>query len=326
MTTKLQRTLKSKEFWLSNIVYILMIIVFIVVAISNPKFISKNNIISMFTQSCTMIIVGIGVTMCILTRGIDLSVGSTMYISAAVMYMAINTIKGLPVGVTIFIGLAVGLIIGLVNGIIVAILKVYPLLPTLATMYALRGIGLSIAGSSVNQMPMKWAVIISTRWLGIPAYVFITFALAIIAQVFLNNTDIGRRIYATGDNEKMAIEKGVNVFNIKLFVYGMSGLMAGLAASLSTAMTMQASYTIGNGFEFKVITAAVLGGVSLNGGRGTIAPGILIGAIILTFISNQLVLLKASTYSYDIVFALVIFLVVVLDTIRIRSEENNPAI
>jgi ribose transport system permease protein len=326
MIAKLQQTLRSKEFWLNNIVYIVMVFVFILVAIANPLFISRNNIISLFTQSCTMILVGIGVTMCILTRGIDLSVGSTMYISAAVMYMAMHTLKSLPVGAVIFIGLAVGLIIGLVNGVIVATLKVYPLLPTLATMYALRGIGLSIAGASVNQMPMKWAVIISTRWLGIPAYVFITFALAIIAQIFLNKTNIGRRIYATGDNEKMAIEKGINVFNIKLFVYGMSGLLAGLAATLSSAMTMQASYTIGDGFEFKVITAAVLGGVSLNGGRGTIAPGILIGAIILTFISNQLVLLKASPYSYDIVFALVIFAVVVLDTIKIRNEENNLAI
>ena len=326
MTSKLQRTLTGKEFWLNNIIYIVMALAFILVAIINPMAVSKNNIISLFTQSCTMVLVGIGVTMCILTRGIDLSVGSTMYVSAVLAFKVMKAFKELPVGVVILIVLACGLFIGLINGLLVASLKVYALLPTLATMYALRGIGLSWASASVNQMPMKWAVIISTRWLGIPVYVIITFALAIIVQIFLNKTNLGRRIYASGDNEKMAIEKGINVFNIKLFVYGMSGLMAGLAGVLASAMFMAAAYTIGEGFEFKVITAAVLGGVSLNGGRGTVAPGIMIGALILAFISNQLVLLKANTYSYDIVFAIVIFVVVILDTIRIRSEANIPAI
>ena len=326
MTTKLQRTLSNKDFWLSNIVYIVVFFVFIVVAITNPMAISKNNVISLFTQSCTMIIAGIGVTMCILTRGIDLSVGSTMYVSAIVAFKTMEAFENLPVGVVILVVLAFGLFIGLINGLLVATLKVYALLPTLATMYILRGIGLSWASGSVNQLPMKWAVIIGTRWLGIPAYIIISFGLAIIAQIFLNRTALGRRIYATGDNEKMAIEKGVNVFNVKLFVYGMSGLMAGLAGVLASAMFMASAYTIGEAFEFKVITAAVLGGVSLNGGRGTIAPGLMLGALILAFISNQLVLLKANTYSYDIVFAIVIFIVVLLDTIRVRNEENISAI
>ena len=318
---KLKNTIGNKDFWLSNIVYIIVAFAFIIFAFVNPMFISKNNIISLFTQSCTMIIVGIGVSMCMLTRGIDLSVGSIMYISAVGMYIAMDTFESLPIILAVLIGIVIGLIIGLLNGLIVAVLKVYPLLPTLATMYAFRGIGLSIAGASVSQMPMKWTVLVSTNWLGIPIYVFIAIALAVIIQIFLNKTRLGRHIYATGDNEKMAIEKGVNVFRIKLFVYAMSGVMAAIAAVLSSAMTMQASYTLGEGFEFKVITAAVLGGVSLNGGRGTVAPGIIVGAVILTFISNVLVLMKANPYSYDIVYALVIFVVVVLDTIKIRSEE-----
>ena len=320
--SKIKNALRSKGFWLSNIVYMVVVLAFIVFAFVNPLFISKNNIISLFTQSCTMIIVGIGMSMCMLTRGIDLSVGSIMYISAVGMYTAMDTFEGLPIVVAVIIGVAIGLLIGMINGLLVAVLKVYPLLPTLATMYALRGIGLSIAGASVSQMPMRWITLISANLGGIPIYVFVAFALAIAAQVFLNKTRLGRHIYATGDNEKMAIEKGVNVFRIKLFVYAMSGMMAAIAATLSSAMTMQASYTLGEGFEFKVITAAVLGGVSLNGGRGTVAPGIIIGAVILTFISNVLVLMRANPYSYDIVYALVIFVVVVLDTIKIRSEER----
>lgn len=300
--------------------------VFIMVAIINPIFVSKNNIINLFSQSCTMVLLGIGMTMCILTRGIDLSVGSTMYVLAVLASKVMEAFKELPVGVVILIVLAVGLFIGLINGLLVASLKVYALLPTLATMYAIRGIGLSLSNSETLQMPMKWAVITGTRWLGIPAYIFISFAIAIIAQIFLSRTVLGRSIYAMGDDEKIAIEKGINIFNVKLFVYGISGIMAGLAGVLSVAMTMQASYTIGGGYEFKVIAAAVLGGVSLYGGRGTVVPGIITGAFIFAFISNQLVLLKANAYSYDMVFAIVIFVVVILDTIRIRSEANILAI
>ncbi len=323
--SKLKNPLASKSFWLGNIVYIVVALAFIAFAVLNPLFISRDNMLSLVKQSCTMIIVGIGMTMCMLTRGIDLSVGSVMYVSAVGMYLAMDAWEGLPIGVVILVGMAIGLAIGLLNGLLVAVLKVYALLPTLATMYAFRGIGLSIAGASVSQMPMKWTALVAANWLGIPVYIFVTLALAIAAQIFLNHTALGRRIYATGDNEKMAREKGINTFGVKLFVYAMSGLMAALAAVLSSAMTMQASFTLGDGFEFKVITAAVLGGVSLNGGRGTVLPGIIIGAVILSFISNLLVLMKANPYSYDMVYALVIFAVVVLDTVKIRSEERSAA-
>ena len=320
--SKLKNTLTSKSFWLGNIVYIVVALAFVVFSFVNPLFISQGNLLSLVKQSCTMIIVGIGMTMCMLTRGIDLSVGSVMYVSAVGMYLTMDAVPGLPIGIVILVGMAIGIAIGLLNGLLVAVLKVYALLPTLATMYAFRGIGLSIAGASVSQMPMKWTVLVATNWLGIPVYIFVTLALAIAAQIFLNRTALGRRIYATGDNEKMAREKGINTFGVKLFVYAMSGLMAALAAVLSSAMTMQASFTLGDGFEFKVITAAVLGGVSLNGGRGTALPGVVIGAVILSFISNLLVLMKANPYSYDMVYALVIFAVVVLDTVKIRSEER----
>ncbi len=323
--SKLKNTLTSKSFWLGNIVYIAVVLAFIVFAFMNPLFISRDNLLSLVKQSCTMIIVGIGMTMCMLTRGIDLSVGSIMYVSAVGMYIAMDMWETLPIGVVILVGMAIGIAIGLLNGFLVAALKVYALLPTLATMYAFRGIGLSIAGKSVSQMPMKWTALVGANWLGIPVYIFVTLALTIAAQIFLNRTALGRRIYATGDNERMAREKGINTFGVKLFVYAMSGLMAALAAVLSSAMTMQASFTLGDGFEFKVITAAVLGGVSLNGGRGTVLPGVIVGALILSFISNLLVLMKANPYSYDMVYALVIFAVVVLDTIKVRSEERFAA-
>jgi ribose transport system permease protein len=313
-----------RNFWLSKGIYIILILVFALFAVIFPAFRSGKNIVNLLTQSCTMILVCTGMTLCLLIKGMDLSVGSIMYVSAAVMFMLLKHNRNLSIPPAILVGLVVGAAIGILNGVIVASLRVYALLPTLATMYAFRGIGLSLAGGSVSQMPMKWLVIVSEKLFGLPVYVYISFFIAILTQIFLNYTKLGRHIYATGDNEKMAREKGIAVYRIKLFVYCMCGITAAMAAVVSSGMTMQVSFSLGEGFEFKVITACVLGGVSLNGGRGTVFPGVIIGALILSCISNALVLLKASPLSYDIVYALIIFIVVLLDTIKSHSEKTLP--
>jgi ribose transport system permease protein len=313
---------KTKDFLLKYIVYIVIAVACVIFAILNPTFVKLENLRNILTQSCTMWLVAIGMTLCLLTRGVDLSVGSTMYITAVCAWLLMHNIPGFPVGVAVLVALGAGLVIGLFNGFVVAVLRVYALLPTMATMYALRGLGLSIAGQTVCQFPNTWLVLVSTKFLEIPVFVWITLLLLIIAQLFLSRTRLGRHIFATGDNEKMAVEKNIKVFNVKVFVYAISGITAALAGILSSGQSLSSSFNLGNGFEFRVVTACVLGGVSLNGGRGTILPGVFVGGLILTFISNALVLMKANTYSYDIVYAMVIFFVVLLDTIRIRREEK----
>lgn len=321
----MKAALKSKTFWYDNGIYIVFLLAFIVFAFINPQFVSSNNLLNLLAAASTYIILGTGVAFCILTQGTDLSIGSIMYTAAAVMFYCFELNKDLPVGVVMLIGMGVGIIVGMFNGIVIASLKVYALLPTLATMYAFRGIGLKIAGASISNMPMKWAVIISTRWFGIPAYIILSFVLAVIAQIFLNKTKLGRHIYATGGNEKMAISKGINTFWVKVFVYTFCGFTAALGGILSCAKTMTASYVLGEGYEFKAITAAVLGGVSLNGGRGTVFPGVVIGSLIIALISNALVLLNANTYLYDIVYGIVIFAVVLIDTMKLREEAKHIA-
>ena len=320
-TNKFLGKLKSSEFWLSYSVYIVIVAALIVIGCINENFLTWNNISNVLASACTIILVGIGVGMCILTQGTDLSVGSIIYISAVVSWKITQANPETPLVLLIVVGMAVGLVVGLINGLVIAILNMYPLLPTLAMMFIARGAGLWIAGVSQGEVIPAYQLILNTKWLGIPVYVYITFVLAIIAQIFLSKTKFGRHIYATGDNEKMAKEKGINIFAVKVFVFAVAGLMAGLASTLNTAMSNNVSYSMGDGFEFTVITACVLGGISLNGGRGTVFPGVVIGAVLWRFIYNALVLLKAEVYSYDIVCALVVFVVVLLDAMKTMKLE-----
>ncbi len=319
------KAIKTKMFWLNNGVYIACVIAFIIFACINPLLVSKNNILNILASASTFIVLGTGVSFAILTQGTDLSLGSIMYAAAAVMFFFFKQNKNMPIPSVMLIGMAVGILVGALNGFVIATLNVYAFLPTLATQVAFRGIGLTVAGASISNMPMKWAKIVSTRWFGIPTYIIISFLIAVLAQLFLDNTKLGRHIYAVGDNEKMARAKGINVYWVKVFVYSFSGFMAALGGILSCAKTMTASYVIGEGYEFKAITAAVLGGVSLSGGRGTVFPGVVIGAIIISLISNLLVLLNANTYIYDIVYGLVIFVVVLIDTMKLKEEAKHLA-
>jgi ribose/xylose/arabinose/galactoside ABC-type transport system permease subunit len=298
-----------------------LVIAFAVLSMVNQYFLSWENVSNIISSSCTIILVGIGVGMTLLIRGTDLSVGSIIYLSAVVAWKITQTAPETPLIYLLLVSALVGLAVGLINGLVVASLKIYALLPTLATMYIARGAGLWIAGVSQGAVVSSYSVIINEKFLGLPYYVYIVFALAVIAQVFLTKTRLGRHIYATGDNEKMALEKGVKVFGIKVFVFAMAGLMSGLAATLFTATSNNVGYVMGQGFEFRVITACVLGGMSLNGGRGTVFPGVVVGALIWRLLYNALVLLKANQYSYDVVCAIAIFVVVLLDTIKTNKLE-----
>jgi len=315
--------LKTSEFWLTYSVYIAIVIALVAIGFINENFLTWTNIVNVISSSCTIILVGIGVGMCIMTQGTDLSVGSIIYFAGVVCWKVTEVNPEIGLGWLILIGMAAGLVVGLVNGFIIATLRIYPLLPTLAMMYIARGAGLWLAGVSQAHPVATYQLLLNTKWIGgIPVYVFVTLALVILAQIFLSKTKLGRHIYATGDNEKMAREKGVNVFLVKVFVFALAGLMSGMASSLNTAMSNNVSYSMGEGFEFTVITACVLGGISLNGGRGTLFPGLVIGAVLWRFIYNALVLMQANPYSYEIVCALVVLVVVLFDAIKTMKLEK----
>lgn len=313
--------LKSSAFWFSNLFYLLAVAFVIVFGIVNPKFLNGTNVANIFAQSSVLIILSIGMALALITKGMDMSVGATLFLCAATIQV-LNKKLGIGMAEMICISLAVGALAGAVNGLIVSSLKVYPLLPTLATMFIYRGLALIIGGGGSATMPMFWSKIISVRVGPLPVHVLVAIGLAILVQFLLSNTKTGRFIFALGDSEKTSIEKGINPKRIKFLVYTVSGLMCGIAAIIFSAQSMSVPPSSGDGLEFKCVIAATLGGVSMFGGKGTVAPGVIIGALILSIISNVLVLCEASAYIYTVVYALVILFVVLLETLKVKKTSK----
>lgn len=312
------RTLKSRfgaDFWIANSVYAAILVLIIVLSVMYPKFRSTRNIINLFSQSSTLLIVSMGMALCIITKGIDMSVGGIVFLSAAVMQV-MGKAGYSPILMALG-GVLAGTAMGALNGIIAATLKLYPLLSTLAIMNAARGLGMLVTGGGAALMPADWGKIAQLKIARIPVHVFVAIGIAVAIQVFLNKTRFGRHIYAVGDSEKTANEKGLSVKGVKFFVYTASGCLCGIAAIVSSSQVMGAPSTLGTGIDFYAIIAAVLGGCSLFGGKGTVFPGVMVGALIMSVISNALVITGASPNMYPIVYALVIFLVVLLDAIKV---------
>ncbi|MEG1011311.1 MAG: ABC transporter permease [Ruthenibacterium sp.] len=309
--------LKSSVFWFSNLFYIMAVLFILAFGIINPKFLNVANLANIFAQSSVLIILSIGMALALITKGMDMSVGAILFLCATTMQV-LNKRLGLGMVEMITISLVVGTLAGLINGIVVSVLKVYPLLPTLATMFMYRGLALLIGGGSAT-MPMFWSKIIGVRVGPLPVHVLLAVGLAVVVQILLSNTKTGRYIYALGDSEKTAAEKGINANRIKILVYTVSGFLCGVAAVIFSAQSMSVPPSAGDGLEFKCVIAATLGGVSMFGGKGTVAPGVMIGSLIMSVISNVLVVSAASAYIYTVVYALVILFVVLLETLKIKK-------
>ena len=311
---QLKRKIFSKDFLLSNLLYIGIIIFIIILAVIVPKFLTPKNIINIFTQSSVLLLMSTGMALCIITKGIDMSVGGLLFFAAAMIYLFHS--MGLPPALAAILGVACVTGLGAVNGLVAAKFKIYPMLSTLAMMNVVRGIGMMITGAGSAHMPLEWGKIAQLKLGEIPVHLILSIGIAVVIQIMLTSTQFGRHIYAVGDNQKTAHEKGINIKRVKIFAYTMSGCLCGIAAIISTSQVMSAPASLGLGQDFYCIIAAVLGGCSLFGGRGTIMPGVLIGTLIMSVISNALVLLGAPPNMYSVVYALVIFVVVLLDAAK----------
>ena len=308
----------TKEFWLSNAVYFVAAVFVVVMSLLSDRFLTQKNIINLFTQSAMLMILSMGMSLAMITKGIDMSIGAVMFLCAVVMQYFARSL-GTNMLLTALSGIVVGLIIGAINGAIAAKLRVYPLLTTLGVMYVCRGIGLRVTGGRSVMMPLVWGKLTTFKVLGVPVQVYVAIAIAVVVQILVKKTSFGRRIFAVGDSEKTAHEKGINIVSVKILVYSVSGFMAALAGIISSSQVMSVPANMGANQEFFAIIASVLGGTSLFGGKGNIFPGCLIGAVIMSSISNSLVLLGAPPSSYSVVYACVIFLVVLMDTIKQKS-------
>lgn len=305
----------SKAWLLEQKSLIALLVLIVIVSCMSHNFFTLANLFNILQQTSVNAIMAVGMTLVILTSGIDLSVGSLLALTGAVgaslVGMEVNALLAIAAS------LVLGGFIGGITGVIVAKGKVQAFIATLVMMLLLRGVtmvytnGSPIStGFSDNSDLFGWFGI--GRPLGVPTPVWLMATIFLAAWYMLHHTRLGRYIYALGGNEAATRLSGISVNRIKIIVYALCGMLAALAGTIEVARLSSAQPTAGTGYELDAIAAVVLGGTSLSGGKGRIM-GTLIGALILGFLNNGLNLIGVSSYYQMIVKAVVILLAVLVD-------------
>ncbi len=301
----------------------------IALSLLSDRFLTTENTWNVMRQISVNLIISIGMTLVIITGGIDLSVGSILAFAGAVTATMLKfgtNLFGLDVHFSFTLlgallgGLLTGTFLGWFNGLAITKFKVPPFIATLAMLTIARGLtmlwteGFPITGFS------KEMSFIGTGWfLSIPMPVWISGIVVLTAIVLTNKTKLGRYIYAIGGNETAAKLSGINITKIKIFVYSVAGALAGLGGIIVTSRLDSAQPNAGIGFELDSIAAVVIGGTSLSGGKGSIM-GTVQGALIIGVLNNGLVLLNVSPFWQQVIKGLVILLAVVIDKINTKEE------
>lgn len=313
----LRRVFSSRE----SGVFAALIVLCIIMSFASPYFLKPQNLFNIARGMSTIGIMAIGMTMVIVSGGIDLSVGSLAAVSA-MSTARLMTYNNLDPWVAFLVGIGVGTLLGAINGVVITRIKVTPFIATLGMLSVGRGLTYLIAtgleGTVASNIPMRHEGVnfLGDGYIGqVPFPVIELVILVIIFTFFLNQVVLGRQIYAVGSNEQASRLSGVNVGNVRLFVYTMTGALAGLAGIMNAGLLSTAATNLGLGVELDVIAAVVIGGASLMGGEGTVL-GAIIGAAIMAVIRNAFVLLKLPIYLQTITIGVVIVLAVALDQVR----------
>lgn len=294
-----------------------LVLLCVVIGLLTPVFFTTINIKNVLRDASLIAIAGIGMVMIILLGEIDLSVGSTQAVAGVIAVVVLNQMDS--VLLALLAALLAGALVGLCNGLLVTKAGINSLIATLGTMAILRG-GAMVATQAVSiQGKVEGFVEVGTGYLGpIPIPVLLAFLLFGLFYYVLHHTILGRYIYAIGGNIQAARLSGLAVDRTRILVYVIGGVLAALSAFILASRLNSGQPNAGLGFELQVIAAVILGGISLTGGIGTLG-GAFIGILILTVLSNGLVLLNVSSFYHDIARGAVIILAVYLDTRRKQS-------
>ena len=294
-----------------------LLVLCLVISLLSPVFFTAINIKNVLRDASLIAIAGIGMVMIILLGEIDLSVGSTQAVAGVIAVAVLNQMDS--VWLALLAALLAGALVGLCNGLLVTKAGINSLIATLGTMAILRG-GAMVSTQAVSiQGKVEGFVEVGTGYLGpVPIPVLLAFLLFGLFYYVLHHTILGRYIYAIGGNIQAARLSGLAVDRTRVLVYVIGGVLAALSAFILASRLNSGQPNAGLGFELQVIAAVILGGVSLTGGIGTLG-GAFIGILILTVLSNGLVLLNVSSFYHDIARGAVIILAVYLDTRRKQS-------
>jgi ribose transport system permease protein len=285
--------------------------------IATPHFLTGINLASVARQTAVINIMALGMTLVIITGGIDLSVGSMLAISGLFGTMAIKA--GQPAFIAIAIGIGCGMLCGLLNGLMITRLRISPFIVTLGTLEAYRGLALVISkGLPVHEIPDSFSYLGDGNLLGIPFSLWVLAVCALLMHFILENTKLGRYSFAIGSNQAAAYYAGVPIKFHLTSVYLIAGGLAGLAGMVEASRLMTGQPTAGQGYELQAIAAVVIGGGSLQGGEGSVI-GTLIGAFIIGLLSNGSDLLGINPYWQQVTIGVVIIAAVGFDEFRKRQ-------
>jgi len=339
---------KRKQFSIAKLLlegraFLALILIIVVFSALSPNYLTVENLLIMASHVAIYALLGMGMLLVILNGGIDLSVGSTLGFSAII---AGFLLQGVPIeflGVTLYpsvpvvvlLSCGIGALVGFVNGILVSRFNVAPFVATLGMLYAVRGLALLMTnGLTINNLSGREELgNTGFEWLGfnrvltIPIGVIIMAIVAVILGLVLGRTRFGRWLYASGGNERAAELSGVPVKRVKVWVYVVSGICAAIAGLILASTLTSASPTAGNTYELTAIAAVVIGGAALTGGRGNVR-GTLLGAFVIGFLSDGLVIVGVSAYWQMVFMGTVIVVAVLLNTLqygRRRKVRATPA-
>jgi len=301
---------------LKNTPVILFAAIFIVFGLLSPRFFQYQNFENILKQASYIGIVAVGMTFVLLTAGIDLSVGSNMYLSSVVAGLLIQNYKA-PVWLALICCLIVGMLFGAFNGFAVTRLRMIPFVVTLGTLVAGRGLALLLTRSRAVPFPDSCIRIGSIKVFGIVPVPIVIFAFVVLcAHIILQRTTSGRQIYTVGKNIEAARKAGIHTDRVRATAYIICGALAALGGFVSVAQLGIINAGFGKGDEFDAIAAAVLGGTSLFGGVGGVFPGTVLGTVLIQMVSSGLVFTQVNLYLHPLISAAIIFLAVFLDSVR----------
>lgn len=317
-------------------IFVALAVVLLYFSLTTGNFLSTANLLIMAQHITVIAILSIGMTLVILTGGIDLSVGSVVGFSGMVAGFLIS--RGIPIGdqvlllnvfEVVVVTCLVGLAIGLVNGALVTWLNVAPFIATLGMLYVVRGAALlfndgatfSELGGHAEFGNTGFALLGGGTLFNVGYPVWLLVAMTVLAAAIAARTPIGRYIYAIGGNERAALFSGLKVKKVKLFVYAFSGFCAALVGLVVTSQLQTAHPMTGNTYELMAIAAVVLGGTALSGGRGTVI-GSVIGACVISILNDGMVMSGVSSFWQMVIMGLVIILAVVIDQLQQRLQKK----
>lgn len=317
--------------------FIALFAVIIFFSLFAPNFLSTANMILMSKHATQNAFLAIGMTFVIITGGIDLSVGSIVGLCGMIAGGLIMYGVALPLGYTVYfnvvevavIVMAVGILIGAINGLLITRLNVAPFIATLGTLYVARGMALLYSdGQTLPNLTGRedlgnqgFSYLGSGSILGLPVSVWILIVVALGAAYFARFVPLGRHIFAVGGNERASRMSGIRVNRVKMFVYMFSGFCAAIVGLIISSELMASHPATGTNLELNAIAAAVLGGTSMSGGRGTIG-GTIIGAFVIGILSDGLVMMGVSSFWQMVIKGLVIIVAVVVDQAQRRLQQR----